>query len=90
MKELKIREIIGTEVKSEDAIIIKRLIKENLPDKVVLDFENVKQVSGGFFPNLLTDLISTKTREYMISVLSVKNLSNEKDFNRVLFGTSIN
>lgn len=90
MKELKLREILGTEVRTEDAIIVKRMINQNLPEKIVLDFENIKNIPGGFFANLLTDLISTKTREYIASVIDVKNLSNEKDFKRVLLGTSFN
>ncbi len=90
MKELKVRDLLGTDVKCEDAIIVKRMIKQTLPEKVVLDFENVHNIPGGFFANLLTDLISTKTRDYVASTIDVKNLSNEKDFKRVLLGTSFN
>lgn len=89
MKEVKIRDLIGSELKNEDAIILKELIAENLQDKIVLDFEDTKTIPGTFFASLLTDLISTKTRDYVASNVVVKNLSNENDFKKVLLGTSM-
>lgn len=89
MKEVKIRDLIGTELKNEDAIILKGLIAENLQNKIVLDFEDTKTIPGTFFASLLTDLISTKTRDYVASNVVVKNLSNENDFKKVLLGTSV-
>ncbi|WP_179631957.1 STAS-like domain-containing protein [Clostridium peptidivorans] len=89
MKEVRVRDLIGTELKNEDAIILKELIAENLQNKIVLDFEDTKTIPGTFFASLLTDLISTKTRDYVASNIVVKNLSNEGDFKKVLLGTSV-
>ena len=89
MKEVKVTELIGSELKNEDAIILKELIAENLQDKIVLDFEDTKTIPGTFFASLLTELISTKTRDYVASNIIVKNLSNEDDFKKVLLGTSM-
>lgn len=89
MKEIKVKELIGTELRNEDAILLKELISENLQNKIVLDFKDTKTIPGTFFASLLTDLISTKTRDYIASNVIVKNLSNENDFKKVLLGTSI-
>jgi len=89
MREVKVRELIGTELKNEDAIILKGIISKNLKDKIVLDFEDTKTIPTTFFASLLTDLISTKSREYVASNILVKNLSNESDFRKVLLGTSM-
>ena len=89
MKEIIIKDIVGTEFKAEDAILVKRLIKANINDKIVLNFEGINNVPCGFFANLLMDLICFKDRSSIISKLSVNNLSNIKDFNRVLRGTSL-
>lgn len=89
MKELKIKEIIGNDLKVEDAVILKREINRLLPNKMVLDFEDIKNIPSGFFSTLLTDLICVNTREYISSAIDVKNLSTKKDFKRVLLGTSI-
>lgn len=89
MKEVKVKELIGTELRNEDAIILKELISENLQNKIVLDFEDTKTIPGTFFASLLTELISTKTRDYVASNIIVKNLSNEDDFRKVLLGTSM-
>lgn len=90
MKEINVREIIGTDFNSEDAILVKRLIKENIQEDITLDFEGVSNVPKGFFASLLFDVMGVQDRDYYISHLNVKNLSNSKDFRRVLWGTSFN
>lgn len=90
MKEINVKEVIGQEFNTEDAIIVKRLIKENINDEVTLDFEGINNVPSGFFASLLYDIMGIIGRDYFISHLSVKNLSNIKDFQRVLWGTSFN
>ena len=84
MKEVKVKELIGSELRNEDAIILKELIIENLQNKIVLDFQDTKTIPGTFFASLLTDLISTKTRDYVASNIIVKNLSTEGNFKKVL------
>ncbi|QGU96276.1 DUF4325 domain-containing protein [Clostridium bovifaecis] len=88
MKEIMIKDVLGTNVKLEDAIILKRMMDLYIDNSIVLDFENIKDVSCAFFATLLTELFCKKGREYVLSHLKVKNLTNTKAFDRVAYGTS--
>lgn len=88
MKEIKVRELIGTNVNHEDAVILKQMIEEHLDDSIILDFENIKDLSCGFFATILTELFCMKGRDYVLSHLTVKSLTNLKAFNMVAYGTA--
>lgn len=88
MKEIIVKEIIGANVNPEDAIILRDILDDHLESCVVMDFKDVRQISGAFFATLLTELICIKGRSYISQRLKVKNLTNSKEFNRVLLGTS--
>ncbi|MEA4825704.1 STAS-like domain-containing protein [Clostridium sp. JNZ J1-5] len=88
MKEIMVKDILGANVNPEDAIILREMIDNCLESDVVLDFKEVKKISGAFFATLLTELMCKKGRNYVSERLKVKNLTNLKEFNRVLLGTS--
>lgn len=88
MKEIMVKDILGDNVNPEDAIILREMLDDCLENDVVLDFIDVRKISGAFFATLLTELICKKGRNYISERLKVKNLTNAKEFNRVLLGTS--
>lgn len=87
MKEIIIREIIGCKYGAEDAILIKREVKENLKEGVMLNFDGIRATCS-FLSTIFTDLILTFGRDYIISKVNIKNLSNDKAFKRVVIGTA--
>lgn len=88
MKEIKVKDYIGTDIRPEDAILLKKVVRENLPQDITLDFEGIKRIPSSFYSNLLVDIMGTENRSFVASHLKVKNLKDEKDFKRVLFGTN--
>ncbi|MFU0824155.1 STAS-like domain-containing protein [Clostridium sp.] len=89
MKEIIVRDILGTNFTQEDIIVLKQMMNSYIDDDIVLDFQNVEEVPCTFFATLLVNLFFRKGREYVLSHLKVKNLTNTEAFNRVAYGTSV-
>ena len=81
-KNVKVREILGKECNIEDAILLREIIR------IQLDFEGVNRVATTFLNCLLNDLITKYGRKYVFQQVDVKNLSNVRDFSRVVLGTT--
>lgn len=87
-KNVKVREILGRECNAEDAILLREIIKNNLDDGIQLDFEGFNRIPTTFLNCLLSDLIEQFGRKYISKQVDVKNLSNTRDFSRVVLGTT--
>lgn len=87
-KNVKVREILGRECNIEDAILLREIIKNNLEDGIQLDFEGFNRIPTTFLNCLLSDLIEKFGRKYISKQIDVKNLSNTRDFSRVVLGTT--
>ena len=87
-KNVKVREILGKECNIEDAILLREIIRNNLEDGIQLDFEGVNRVATTFLNCLLNDLITKYGRKYVFQQVDIKNLSNVRDFSRVVLGTT--
>lgn len=87
-KSVKVREILGRECNIEDAILLREIIKNNLEDGIQLDFEGFNRIPTTFLNCLLSDLIEKFGRKYISKQIDVKNLSNARDFSRVVLGTT--
>ena len=87
-KNVKVREILGRECNTEDAILLREIIKNNLEDGIQLDFEGFNRIPTTFLNCLLSDLIENCGRKYISKQVDVKNLSNTRDFSRVVLGTT--
>ena len=87
-KNVKVREILGRECNIEDAILLREIIKNNLEDGIQLDFEGFNRIPTTFLNCLLSDLIEKFGRKYISKQVDVKNLSNTRDFSRVVLGTT--
>lgn len=91
MKEILVKDVVGSSLCPEDGILLKTLVKESLNEKVIFNFAGIGKVPVSFFANMLTEyLMNKQCRCLMEKNISVKNLNNAKDFTRVLLGTSIN
>ncbi|MCY6354586.1 STAS-like domain-containing protein [Clostridium sp. ZS2-4] len=88
MREIMVKEVLGTDIKPEDAIILKEMVESYLDDNITLDFIDLQNVSCAFLSNLLMEMMYKRGRKHVIEHLKVKNLTNEKAFNRILLGTS--
>lgn len=88
MKAIKVTDIIGTNLEKEDAILLRSCVEGYIGEEVVLDFAGITRVPTTFLCCLLTDLINKNGRDYIASHIQVKNLTNIKDYNRVLLGTA--
>ncbi|MGL5243793.1 MAG: STAS-like domain-containing protein [Sarcina sp.] len=87
---INVREFLGEDFSVEDAIILRNYIKENLNNDVELDFSGVERISTTFLTCLFTELINKLGRESIIKKIYVKNLSNYRDYSRVVRGTTFN
>lgn len=83
-----VKDFVGASFTKEDAIVLRELIRDNLDQKVHLDFSDIDRVPTTFFWCLLTDLFNENGREYVLDKINVKNLSNQRDFRRVALGTA--
>lgn len=88
--EIKIKNVLGSDITIEDAILLREMIRTNLNTGVILDFEGIIRVPSTFLNLLLGDLINSFGREFVFKQVSVKNLSNYKDYSRVVLGTTFN
>lgn len=85
-----VKEFLGQDFTIEDAIILRAYIQNNLNENIELDFDGVQKVSTTFLNCLFTDLINKEGRDYIIKKICVKNLSNQRNFSRVVRGTAFN
>lgn len=85
---INVREFLGENFAVEDAIILREQIKNNLNDKVVLDFEGLDKIPSTFLTCLFSELINENGREAIFNAVNVKNLTNYNDFSRVVMGTT--
>lgn len=86
--DIRIKDILGLDISIEDAILLREMIRNNLDTGVVLDFEGIDRVPSTFLNLLFGDLINKFGRDFIFEQVSVKNLSNYKDYFRVVLGTS--
>jgi len=91
MKEIRVKEIIGSKAVATDAIIIKELIKEPLSkdESVKIDFNEVSGIDCLFLSALFTNLICNLGRKFIINHIEAINLKNYDNYNRVVYGTAI-
>ena len=85
---IKVKDFLGEKFNTEDAILLREVIKNNLCDGVVLDFAGFDRVPTTFLTCLLSDLMTKLGREYVFKQIDVKNLSNYRDYSRVVLGTT--
>ena len=84
----KIKEFLGESYSIEDAILLREIIRNNLDQGVILDFDGYDRVPSTFLINLFSDLIYKFGRDYIFKQVVVKNLSNYRDYSRVVLGTA--
>lgn len=85
---INVREFLGKDYSIEDAIVLREYIQENIDKKIELDFEGLDRIPTTFLCCLFTDLINRQGRDYIIENIGVKNLSNYRDYSRVVIGTT--
>lgn len=86
--DIKIKEVFGANITIEDAILLREIIRNNINLGVSLDFEGFNRIPTTFLNLLLGDLINKFGREFIFKQISVKNLSNNTDYYRVVLGTT--
>lgn len=86
--EIRIKDVLGEDITIEDAILLREIIRNNINLGVVLDFQGFKRIPTTFLNVLLGDLINKLGREFIFKQINVKNLSNYKDYSRVVLGTT--
>lgn len=86
--EIRVSEFLGTQLRNEDAIILRGIINGNLNDTIELNFDGIEKVSTTFLTCLFNDLIYRNGRDCIINKINVKNLSNTSDYSRVVRGTT--
>lgn len=90
---INVREFLGEKINAEDAIILRGYLEEildNNENDIELDFIGLERISTTFLTCLFTNLINKVGRQSIIEKINVKNLSNNKDYSRVVRGTSFN
>lgn len=85
---INVREMLGERINTEDAIVLRDYIEERLENNIELDFEGLDRVSTTFLTCLFTDLINKQGRDNICKKIDVKNLSNYRDYSRVVKGTT--
>ncbi len=86
--EILVKKFLGTNFNVEDAIVLRQVIRENKDDKIVLDFAGTENIPATFFNCLFGDVLYGATREEIFNKVNVKNLSNIRDYSRVVLGTA--
>lgn len=90
---INVREFLGENINTEDAIVLRGYLEKILDDNqydIELDFMGLERISTAFLTCLFTNLINKVGRQLIIEKINVKNLSNNKDYFRVVRGTSFN
>ena len=85
---IKIKEFLGESYSIEDAILLREIVKNNLDTGVTLDFDGLERIPSTFLICLFNDLINKFGRDYIFKQIDVKNLSNYRDYSRVVLGTA--
>lgn len=85
---INVKEMLGEKINTEDAIVLREYIEHRLENDIELDFEGLDRVSTTFLTCLFTDLINKEGRENICNKIGVKNLSNYRDYSRVVKGTT--
>lgn len=88
--DIKVKNVLGADITIEDAILLREMIRNNLNTGVILDFEGLERIPTTFLNLLLGDLINSFGRDFIFKQIVVKNLSNYKDYSRVVLGTTFN
>lgn len=88
-KVINVKKTIGDNFSCQDALLLKRELMDNLKGNVVLDFAGVNYVPTTFFYNLFSDLLYINERKDLLTHVTVKNLSNIEDYNKVVYGTTL-
>ncbi|MGL5414572.1 MAG: STAS-like domain-containing protein [Clostridium sp.] len=82
-----VRELLGEKIGIEDAIFLRETIKSS-DEQVVLDFEGFGRIPSTFLTSLFNDLINEQGRDAVYNNITVKNLTNNNDYSRVVMGTT--
>ncbi|MGL5648865.1 MAG: STAS-like domain-containing protein [Clostridium sp.] len=82
-----VRELLGEKIGIEDAIFLRETIKSS-DEQVVLDFEGFDRIPSTFLTSLFNDLINEQGRDAVYNNITVKNLTNNNDYSRVVMGTT--
>lgn len=85
---INVRDIVGEKINIEDAIVLRGIIKNYINDGVTLDFAGLENIPSTFLSCLFGDLIIESGRDAIFNNIDVKNLTNYKDYSRVVLGTS--
>lgn len=85
---IKVKDLLGDNYSIEDAILLREIVKNNLDQEVILDFSGYDRIPSTFLINLFSDLIYKFGRDYIFKQIVVKNLSNYRDYSRVVLGTA--
>lgn len=86
--KIMVKELLGENFAIEDAILLRDYIEKNIEEEIELDFYGLDRISTSFLCCLFTDLINSFGRDYIINKINVKNLSNIRDYSRVIKGTT--
>lgn len=86
--EIKVKEFLGENFNIEDAILLRQEINKNCNENITLDFEGIENVPATFFNCLFGDVLYGTARQEIFEHINVKNLSNIKDYSRVVLGTA--
>jgi hypothetical protein len=85
---INVKEVLGENYTIEDAILLREIIKNNLTSGLVLDFKGFDRIPSTFLNCLFNDLLIKLGRDYIFKQVDVKNLSNYRDYSRVVLGTA--
>lgn len=86
--EIKVKEFLGETFNVEDAILLRRELKENKEENIILNFEGIENVPATFFNCLFGDVLYGTARKEIFERINVKNLSNANNYMRVVLGTA--
>lgn len=85
---INVKNVIGSTMNIEDAIVLRDYLEESQGQSVELDFEGIDRVPSTFLNCLFADMINKEGRDAIINKVEVKNLSNYNDYSRVVLGTT--
>lgn len=85
---IRIKDFLGNKYSIEEAILLREIVKNNLDTGLVLDFDGLERIPSTFLVCLFNDLINKFGRDYIFKQIDVKNLSNYRDYSRVVLGTA--
>ncbi len=86
--EIVVKNFLGEHFNIEDAIVLRDELKKGNGKDIVLNFEGIENVPATFFNCLFGDFLYGTARKDIFNKINVKNLSNIKDYSRVVLGTA--